>query len=172
MTISELIREDSVMWVEAPYRAGWPGFRTNMVADSLSKRLPGITETPDFILIESGSNDISQLHIAQIDSAIFVTRMTDLLDTIHAKFPYAKIFWNKPYRDDYNDQRFDDDALNLARWIDYVLNLPEYNSFSFSGPDENVWFKPNINIYSSDRIHPNNLGCKVQSLLWINLLKN
>lgn len=166
-----LINETGDMWREAPYRIGLPGAKTNAILSYISPRIDTASYDPDIILVSGGANDLSQMVGGSLDSAGWVNRMYPVLDTLHGRWPTAKIFWIKPYRDDYSDGRYIPHALNMAKWIDAALNLPKYSSFAYPGLDENTWFKPNISLYSDDRIHYNNSGHLKAIELWMQILK-
>ncbi len=158
------------MWREAPYRIGLPGARTDGILTYISPRIASATYNPTFIIVSGGANDLSQMVIGTLDSAGWVKRMYPVLERLHSRWPDAKIFWIKPYRDDYSDGRYDKHALNMARWIDFVVSRPQYSYYAYSGINENVWFKPKIAAYSSDRVHYNNEGHLKAVELWIDIL--
>jgi lysophospholipase L1-like esterase len=165
------------IWQENPYRIGVGGYKVDQVYDLLADRLPDIDTLevmPDFILVSGGANDLAQIEdivgTPSCDSLCFSIRVTNTLDLLHDKFPSAKIFWTKPYRDDFSDGRYDLAALAMARWIDEIIALPKYSNFFFSGPNENLWFKPNIATYSDDRVHYNNAGHQAALEEWKTVL--
>jgi hypothetical protein len=147
-----LTARDNEVWVEYPYRIGISGTQApRLYEDRLVVELPLIDTNdiyPEFILINLLANDLIAVSTGDCNSLCIKNRVENTLNILHDKWPRAKIFWNKPYRDDFSDGRYDTYALDIATWIDEIISSPKYSSFFFSGPDENVWFKPNIATYS------------------------
>ena len=167
---SKITEHEGEMWREAPYRIGLPGALTNQIYTYIVGQIDTAHYNPSIIIVSGGANDLSQLVTGALDSAGWVNRMYPVLDTLHGRWPNAEIFWIKPYRDDFSDGRYNAHALNMARWIDFVVSRPAYSSFSHAGINENDWFKPNISTYSDDRVHYNNAGALAAVQQWIPIL--
>lgn len=74
-----------------------------------------------------------------------------IIDAIHAKWPLAKIYLSKPWK-----QGFDTEGATFAGWIDDLITAN--SGVCFEGINENVWFKNGVATYSDDGIHYNAAG--------------
>ena len=107
-------------------------------------RVPDGAEVP-LVLINLGINDVQA---GSLNQANFETAYLYILDTIHARWPDAQVWltsgvWSRGVSTVGQDL--------VAGWIANVIAARP--TFAHAGPDERVWFAPNVDTYSVDGIH-------------------
>lgn len=103
------------------------GAATRVVADLAL--LPNRPE-PMFVLLNWGVNEMASLPTEATWAASYYT----VLDAIHAKWPDAKCYLTRPWK-----QGFDAQAATLNGWITTIVAAR--STFAFVGSDEAVWLK-------------------------------
>lgn len=131
--------------------AGVATIDTNM-ATYLSTR----NHVPTYILVNLGVNDYD----TQVE-ATWKANYTSILDKLNAKWPSARIYCMKTWRQGYDTQ-----ANTQAGWLDAVIATR--SSFAFAGPDERDWLKGGDNgaTMTTDGIHYSAAGQAEALLQW------
>ena len=101
---------------------------------------------PSDVVISLGVNDGSATAVPS--EADFETAYLYIMDTVHAKWPGARV-WIAAGQ--WSTQASDTVWNNMATWIANVQAAR--SSFVSPGPDERTWFKPNVATYAIDGLH-------------------
>lgn len=128
------------------------GIGRNRIAQ-VEARLDTITDTPDIILLDIGTNDL--YHADNLDT--IETRLRSLVTAMRAKWPFARIIVATvgPFAFD----RFDGvPAMNEA--------AIDYNSYIVWLPGVEVAFMPLRAALLGDGVHPNQAGYVVMAEAW------
>jgi lysophospholipase L1-like esterase len=106
------------------------------------------TEGYTDILVNLGAGDVVSLPV----EATWKTQFGYILDALHAKWPQARVFVMRVWR-----QGLDANCDTYAGWIDDILAS---RSWAQVGPDERVFLKQEDDGASRcpDGVHPNSLG--------------
>lgn len=113
----------------------WAGIDAVLAATSYAK-------APAWIIVCIGKNDMSSMPT----EAAFVADYGYVLDAFAAKWPTAQILIEIPWR-----SGKDTEANTIAGYLTTIQ--ASRSGFVQLGPDERVYFKPNVATYSSDGIH-------------------
>lgn len=119
----------------------------NMTAILAANGQKGNTSLASLILLNLGTHDI--LASNTLDAAAhtaFVTDYQTVLDAFHAAQPTADIYCHRDWTQAKPDARSD----TIDDWIDEAVAS---RAFAHAGPDERLWFKPNVATYSADGTH-------------------
>lgn len=114
-------------------------------AAGITSGLAGVTNNVRWALINLGANDVSALPA----EATWKADMATILDAINAKWPLAKVYIMRPWR-----QGEAADCNSLATWIADIVAAR--SSWAFVGPDERVFLENGDDgaTYTSDGVHP------------------
>jgi lysophospholipase L1-like esterase len=82
------------------------------------------------VIINLGVNDIK---VTMPVEATWKTNFLTVLDEVHARHPYARVYLMRPWKRGYSAQ-----ADTMAGWIDDIVAS---RSFLHLGPDERVWME-------------------------------
>ena len=113
-----------------------------------------MTQDPDFVLINLGTNDLADIRTGSLVEAAWA--MDDLLDAIHAEWPSAQARLMRVIRTDYTTEQ---DLLDDT-WIPNVL--ASRSAWASLGPDERVFLPPDL----GDTTHPTQVGYQKTGTQW------
>lgn len=141
---------------EATPRCAAGGRTADNTAAAIDAHLATVTGTPTHVLFNLGANDVSALP----SSADWIADASYIIDAIHAKWPYAKIYIAYPWRQGYTTE-----CNTLAGYIDSVIAL--YPTFVFAGHNERVWLEGGDDgaTMTTDGVHYSSAGqteCEAQ----------
>ena len=146
-------------FVEYPTRIASGGITVALMQDEIDVDLAAATGTPEFVLINLGTNDAGSLPI----EATWKADYAYILDAIHTKWATAKVYcmrvWNKNH---------EADCDTMATWLAAII-APR-SAWCYVGPDERVFLKGSDNGVSltipADGVHPNPAGYQVTADQW------
>lgn len=143
----------------------WPAALAGKFADSLGisgatvgNTAPSITSIlagsvantagdVQFVLCNLGVNDAITSPEDPTQKAAWISNYKTIRNAAHSKFPGASIRYMYPWRSAWTHGEAD----IMHSWIDELIaDAPTYTA---SGPDEQIWFKPNVATYSVDGLH-------------------
>lgn len=126
-------------------------------ADEIDAELDASSISPQYVLANLGANDVS---LGLPTEATWKADYQYILDAIHTKWPSAKIYMMRPWR-----QTYDTECNTLAGWI---ADLVAANSYCYTGPDERVFLENGDDgaTYTRDGIHPNAAGYALTAAQW------
>jgi lysophospholipase L1-like esterase len=135
------------------------GQTTGGQASTITTDLARISNTPDYVLINLGSNDMGS---AQVE-ATWKGYLRTILDAVHTKWSGAKIYLMRPWRRTYTTT-----PDTIAGWINDVILEAAYSGYCFDGPDERVFIENGDDgaTYTSDGLHPNAAGYALTGAQW------
>lgn len=145
-----------MLWAEFPQRIARSGYTTVTMQPYVDGDIAARYGAPDFILCGLGANDIST------SQANFETNYAYIIDTLHAKFPAARVLVALPWR-----QGFDSLATSMDNtWIPNIVN--PRSAWCGYGPDERVVLKGADNGATNtvDGVHPNAVGHAAMAVAW------
>jgi len=141
-------------WFQLPTQYAVGSLTTAGAATNIDGQLAGKNETPTYVLILLGANDLS------VTEADWKTNYRYILDAVHAKWPSTAIHCGKSFRQS--------GALPANQWIpDMIAEHPDY---LFGGFDLADVLDGKTDIYTSDGLHPNHDGCVAIGEQWATVL--
>lgn len=144
-------------WRELRPRPQHDGFTTASIASATAADLALITTgpAPDFILLNSGANDV----VAMPTEAGFKASLRTIFRAYHTKWPSAQIrvmrIWRRSQLTNCN---------SLATWFNDLITIgadaTEFSPYVAAGPDERVFLENGDDgvTYTADGVHPNHAG--------------
>ena len=131
-------------YVESPARFAVGGYTAATMHTYIDANLAAASGTAHTVTINLGANDADNPMV----EATWKADLVGIIDPIRAKWPSAKIYIAKPWR-----QNFDTECDTLAGWIDDVIAT--YASGVYDGPDERTWLEGGDDgaTYTTDGIH-------------------
>lgn len=151
----ELATFAGATWVGVNAQSGWYAINLKLNIDAW---LSGITQVPDFALINIGTNDL-WAHTAEVD---YKDRISYTVDAIHTHWPTTQVRLATPWR-----RTQDADAETMATWLADITSTR--SSWCMLGYNERVYLKGNDDgwLYTgSDGEHANELGYTVAAKQW------
>jgi lysophospholipase L1-like esterase len=141
---------------EAPWRLGIGGMTTADMAARVASDIAGFVQSPNFVLLNVGVNDIGTLPAEATWKADYATA----LDAFNAKWPTIKVLCARPWK-----QNGMTDANTLAVWISDLIATRSWCSL---GIDERVFLEGGDNgaTYTSDGTHPTHAGYALTAAQW------
>lgn len=155
-------------WREFPKRISRVGYGVNGISSMkalIDADLAVRHDAPDYVLINLGVNDLGSS--IPNDPAAWQTDFAYILDTIHNKYPDARIGVQKFGRGAQSQSGID--TMNNA--VDVLIPaIVSPRSFCFIGGDEraanHIEGGDDYATYTDDDIHPNNAGYQVTAARW------
>jgi lysophospholipase L1-like esterase len=137
-------------WEIGPDRLALGSTRVAWLDEHADDWIAAATQTPDWILVNTGINDTNAPATLQ---AAFEASYGSLLDKLHTAWPSARILVTYPWA-----RNLDAACDTMAGWIDNVLATR--SPWAVIGDDERVWMKGADNgaTMTNDGIHPNKAG--------------
>jgi lysophospholipase L1-like esterase len=150
-------------WVKlpVPYAAG--GWTTQNVKDGIDAALAAYTDTPVYIIINLGANDVSGG-----DPGVTWKNNTDyIVDACHTKYPGAIVYLTKIWRRNTGSQAANIALINTS--IDELVADANHASWLRVGVNEGDFLPGGDDgvTNTSDGVHPNAAGCT----LWAAAMK-
>jgi lysophospholipase L1-like esterase len=142
---------------QAPAQLATGGWKVADLDSAATAWLAAATDTPDFVLVNIGVNDLGIT-----SQASFEASLGSLLDKINAKWASAKIKVMLPWKRGADSTA---DAMGNT-WIPNVL--AGRSSWAAIGGDERIFLKGSNdgNSYTSDGVHPNTSGYALTANVW------
>jgi len=125
--------------------AGWKDGQYDWLGIDAELAAVSVTQSPDYVLVNVGKNDVG----SPPEAVAWNANYTYCLAAIHTKWPNAYIILEQPWR---GDGDYDAGCLTISARIQAIATSLDY---VLIGPDENVYFKPNVATYSDDNVHIN-----------------
>ena len=132
------------------------GWYTSDVRTALPAFYATHPTTPDFILYNVGSNDLTAIRLGAVVEASWKSNAAAILDSLHTEFPTAQILIVRVYRTGYEVE----EALLNDTWLTDVLATR--GAFAAVGPDERTFLPGN----TTDDTHPNVTGYALTAAAW------
>lgn len=136
-----------------------PGVTTATAAGAIDAFLAGFPEqgdTPAFVLVNLGSNDLTGASDGSITEAAWSANFAYILDAVHAKWPSAQVRVALPY---WSGLTTGMDRMD-GTWIPAIL--ASRSSWAAVGPDERSYLPGNL----TDATHPNATGYALTAAEW------
>jgi lysophospholipase L1-like esterase len=162
--ITNLESATSEEWREFPRKFATSGWEVADVKNRIDSDLELRNDTPEYILINLGSNDL----IAPMTSeSAFKTDYLYILDALHAKWPTAEIYLAKPIRLNAAPPSTPSaDSATLATWIDDIVAARP--SFAYAGVVEATTLEGGDSYVTrmGDNTHPTAAGYVAMAAAW------
>lgn len=154
ISLTDLVKATRKTIASLPYYYAGGGLTTQNVKDNIDGVLTARTETPAYVIINLGANDVNS-----DPGAVWKTNTDYIIDACHAKWPSTPVYLTKIWRRDTGGQ-----AANIAIINAYIDQL-------LVDPNHTAWLRLCINeadylpggddgaTYTSDGTHPNAAGC-------------
>lgn len=111
-------------------RIGISGYTVAKMASAISAQLATVTYTPDYVLINLGTNDLAGLPAESTWKANYRT----IIAAVHAAYPAAKIYLDKPVR--LSAAPPSSPVADTATMHGYIDDLVAEQSYIYAGADE------------------------------------
>lgn len=151
-------------WREFPRKIATSGWEVVDVRNRIDSDLALRNDTPEYILINLGSNDL----VAPMTSeSAFKTDYLYILDALHAKWPTAEIYLAKPIRLNAAPPSTPSaDSATLATWIDDIVAARP--SFAYAGVVEATTLEGGDSYVTrmGDNTHPTAAGYVAMAAAW------
>jgi lysophospholipase L1-like esterase len=135
-----------------------------VAAGRVAADLAGITQTPAYVCLTYGVNDVESMPAEVATKANWRT----ILDAIHAKWPGVRVGVSTVWSRDYAA-----DCTTWNSWITDVLAEGAYSGFCAAGPDQTVYLEGGDNgatYMQADGKHPNDAGYALMAQQWAALI--
>lgn len=152
----------SETWREIKPRAmAHNGFSVASVAGVIVADLATMTDTPEFVLLNLGSNDVDDPLPSE---ATWLANYYIILDAIHAKWPSASCYIMRPWRRGYATE-----CDTVASRIDTIVSN---RAFAHVGPDERGFLEGGDDgvTYTADGLHPTDAGYALMATEWLTIV--
>lgn len=153
--------------LESPLRIAQGGWTMGDVQAAIDAALASRTDTPDYVLLNIGVNDVANSDGSYTDQATWEGQANYVLDALHAKWPTAQIYFMRVWKRGALYQA----GLNA---IDdtYIPSVLSGRAYAHLGPDERVFLAAGDDgvELTSDGIHPNTAGNNAEAAQWQSLL--
>ena len=155
------ISTTTLQFVEYPTRIATGGATVASRALSIGTDIAASLGTPEYILFNLGANDVAALPL----EATWKADCTTIINALHAKWPLAKIYMMRPWRQSYLTE-----CNSIATWINDLVGLN--TGVVYNGPDERVFLEGGDDgaTYTVDGIHPNAAGYALTATQWVTAL--
>lgn len=155
------------LWTDGPRRYALGGYDISALKNYINANLAAETETPEFILLNAGTNDARAVTITA--EAIFKADYCAVIDACRAKWPGVPIFCQRVYRCDSATTIANSTTINS--YIDWCI--AQYGSGVYAGPDDAVWAENGdvgATYISTDKVHYSIAAHSVLAGLWAAIL--
>ena len=147
---------DSTKWIElTPRQFAVGGWDVDNLEAYVTANLASVTDTPDAILINIGTNDARPITIT--DELDFKSDLTSVIDQLIAKWSGVPIYVNRIWRGD-SAQTITNSGL-ISGYIDDVIAT--YATGVNAGTNEPVWVEAGdggVTMLQADLVHYSNTG--------------
>lgn len=152
--------------VHRPLRYATGGWTTQVVRDGIDAALAARSDTPDYVLVNLGANDVN----TGDPGATWKTNTAYIADALHVKWPAAVVYLTKVWRRNTGLQAAGIAAIN--GYIDELVAEPARSSWLRVGINEANILEGGDDgaTYTSDGVHPNAAGATLEAAAWRNVL--
>jgi hypothetical protein len=155
-------------WTDGPRRYAIGGYDITDAKDFINANLAAETDTPEFVLINMGTNDARAATITA--EAIFKADYHAVIAACQAKWPGVPIFCQRIYRADSAQTITNSGIIN--GYIDDIV--ASYATGVYDGPDDEVWAENGdagaTYLSAADHIHYSVAAHSVLAGLWAAIL--
>jgi len=159
--------ETGDMWIDAPHRYSFGGYDIGMMQLYVTANLSAETDTPEFILINMGTNDARPVTIT--GEVAFKASYNSVIASCQAKWPGVPIYCQRIYRSDSETTIANSTTIN--NYIDDII--ASYVTGVYAGPDDEVWAEngdAGATYLGADKVHYSSAANSVLAGLWADII--